>query len=154
MAVMISLAVLIAAGMLLFIPTLMSINTRYELATKQVEQFRASGAVVSPSDVSNLQARTTVLVEKFATPVVQAPATYVALVRSVLTTGITLTGFVMQQGDTPTMQITGTSLSREGVQRFVEMLRSTKGITNVDSPLSNLVKSRDVQFVITVTFTK
>ena len=60
----------------------------------------------------------------------------------------------MQQGDTPTMQITGTSLSREGVQRFVEMLRSTKGITNVDSPLSNLVKSRDVQFVITVTFTK
>lgn len=155
MAVMMAVGGLIAVGMLLFIPTLISINTRYEIATAQVERFRASGAVVSPGEVTNLQARTTVLTDKFAAPQESGVVDHVARIRSAAVSGITFSGFALQSGvEVPTMQVTGTAVSRETVQRFVEALRATNGIVSVDSPLSNLVKSTNVSFAITVTFAK
>ncbi|MBP9690978.1 hypothetical protein KBD81_02760 [Candidatus Woesebacteria bacterium] len=154
MTVVMACALFIVVGIGLFVPTLVTINTRYAIATSQVEQFRASGAVVNPLAVSDLETRTTVLVDKFATPVSDAPVDYVTRVRSAAIAGVQLTGFVMQQGGIPMMQVTGTATSREQVQRFVETLRETAGVTTVESPLSNLIKSRDADFVVTVTFTK
>jgi hypothetical protein len=153
-ATVLGLVLLMVIGIILFVPTLLTINNRYTIATGQVEQFRASGAVVSPSEVSNLQDRTAVLVEKFAAPATLAPGDYIRLIQKTSISGISFTGFTLQPGEIPAMQVVGIAANREKLQAFVGALRKAQGVERVDNPLSNLVKSKNGDFVLTVQFAK
>lgn len=153
-ATMWSLVILIVAAGLLLIPQLVVVRSHYSIAVEQIAQLERAGSVVDPVDIAALEARVTALSTKLAAPMPPVPTAYIATVRSVAVSGITLSGFSIDEGAAaPTLEVSGTSASREALRRFVEVLEKTEGVTSVDSPVSNYVKSVSSPFQISVMFT-
>ncbi len=71
-------------------------------------------------------------------------------------TGIRLTSFayVFSDATHATVSIQGYSASRESLVSFVKSLRESTLFASVDSPVSNLAKEKNIDFVITVSVEK
>jgi Tfp pilus assembly protein PilN len=147
-----ALIVLTIVGGLLFLPTLMTINSRHALAEDQIALLEQEGIVASAVDIANLENRANMLVSKFAAPTGIAPIDRVITLRRLVTNGISLTGFVLDTTDQRLIQINGIAASREALQVFVGTLEEEGSISMVDSPITNYVKSKDNEFTIKVTF--
>jgi hypothetical protein len=153
-ATMWSLVILVVAAGLLLVPQLVVVHSHYSIALEQIAQLERAGAVVDPVDIAALETRVAALSTKLAAPVLPVPTTYIAKVRAVTVSGVTLSGFSTDEGAAaPTLKVSGTSASREALRGFVEALEKTEGVASVDSPVSNYVKSVSSPFQISVTFT-
>ncbi len=51
----------------------------------------------------------------------------------------------------PTLALAGVAAEREGLLRFIESLKASSAVAVVESPISNLVKVRDLPFELTLT---
>ncbi len=147
-----AIVLLIAAAMLLLVPLLVTINSRFAIAEKQIAVLEQSGIVVNPVDVAALQSRTRSLTEKLAASLPPSPNDYIDLVQSAPSGGIVFLGYVMEKGETPTLQISGTASTREALQRFVAALERNERVATVQSPVSNYVKSTNSPFMVTIAF--
>jgi Tfp pilus assembly protein PilN len=147
-----ALIILTITGGLLFLPSLMTISSRHALAEQQIARLEQEGVVASAVDIAALEDRANTLVSKFATPTGIPPIDRVATLRNRTTSGISLTGFVLDQEDPLQLEVNGTAASREALQRFVISLEEEASINTVDSPITNYVKSKDNEFTIRVMF--
>ncbi len=146
-----ALALLTGIAVLLMLPLLVTINTRFALAEKQIVALENEGSLARPADVDALSARVDALSRKLASPLPASPMEAITVVRSVAVPGITLTGFSLE---TPAaaLEVAGTAATREALQRFVATLEAAPQIALVDSPVSNYVQSTKGTFTIIVTF--
>jgi hypothetical protein len=147
-----ALIIMTALGALLFIPTLVTINSRYIIARNQIELLESTGTVASPVDIAGFDARSAALLAKLASARKTPPTEYIALLRDVAPDGVSPTGFAAVSGDTPQQTITGFANSREQLQVYVMALEALPSVAVVDAPISNYVGSKNVEFSITVTF--
>ena len=146
---------LVIAAALLLLPTLVTINSRYELAQQQVSLLEKEGVVANPVDVQNLENRTKELVAKLAVPEEVSPTEYVEIITSTANASIMLTTFSFAHSEeAPTLSVAGVATSREALQSYVSKLQSHESIASVDSPITNYVKNKDADFRITVVFKK
>lgn len=141
----------VIAGLLL-VPLLVTIDSRFSLANSQIKQLEKEGVVVSSVDVAALESRVKALSEKLAAPLAPAPSDYIKVVQSIATPGIALSGFAMEKGEVPRLDIAGTASSREALQRFIAALEASESVAMVESPVSNYVKSANSSFSIKVSF--
>ena len=141
-----------AAGLLLLIPTLMTVDSRYSIANSQVKRLEDAGAIADPARVSSLGARTGVLVQKLASTLAVPPSDHLAVVRERTVSGITLTGFTMTDASSLSATVSGIALNRQSLQNFVTSLANDERVAVVDSPVSNFVKNSNSQFTVVVTF--
>lgn len=139
-------------AVILLIPVYVAINTRFALVNQQIASLEQQGMVVDPIDVSSLESRVDVLTKKLATKTTASPIVYIDHIRSVLTTGNTLSGFVFTPGQEPSIEVAGTATTRASLQTFVAALEALPGVSSVESPVTNYVKSTNSSFNLTVTF--
>ena len=147
-----ALIILVVIGAILFLPSLMTINSRYSLAQNEIKSLENSGVVTSDADIAALQARTQLLVKQFTTQLPTAPTIYIALSQKHVATGITLGGFVMKDAPEPTLQVTGIAANREALQKYIERIKAEESVASVDDPIANYLKSKNSEFTITITF--
>ncbi len=145
--------VLALLSMILFFPTLFTINSRYMLAQEQIAQLEKSGAVVSPVDIASFTGRTSALVQKLASSVPTPPTAYVTIARNAAPKGVQLFGFTQQPGDVPMLIVSGTADTREQLQGYITTLEQTGGVKMVDSPIGNYINSKNIEFTISIVFT-
>ncbi len=149
----ISIILMIIAAAL-FLPTLMTINSRYQIALAQVARLEAMGVIVKPVDIQSLNGRARTLEQKLAAPESPNPFIYIDRIRSTTPGGITLHGFSINDTTTLAVEVTGVASTRAQLQSFVASLQTDETVERVDSPLTNFVKGTQSDFTITVIFKK
>jgi hypothetical protein len=147
-----ALILLVIIGGILFLPSLLTINSRYSLAQNEIKSLENSGVVTSDADIAALQARTQLLLKQFTAVLPTAPTVYVALAREQAAAGISLTGFVVKDAPEPTLQVTGIAATREVLQKYIERIKAQETVSSVDDPIANYLKSKNSEFTITITF--
>ena len=147
-----STIILILVAGVLFLPTLLTINTRYAIARGQTDRLQQSGVIITAADIALLEKRTKAVKDKLAVPAPLSPMDYTTHIRAHETSGITLIGYDMGNTDKLNMQVRGIAATRQALQQFVAALQEEATIATVDSPVTNFVKSSESEFTITVTF--
>lgn len=146
---------LVFVGALLFLPTLITINSRYSIAEQQIKKLEESGNIVKAVDIASLEARTRILLAKLGAPATSSPVEYIAFVRELTPAAtISLKGFTMDSSAKPILGVSGIAKTRQDLQKFVDTIKANDTVALVDSPVSNFVKSTDNEFKITITFKK
>ncbi len=140
---------ILMAGALL-VPTLITINSRFSIATNQIAILQRDGTLVSSIDLATLEKRARVASSKLAAPIVPGPTEYIALIEKDAPVGIVINRFATS--DTGGLSVYGLSINRAILQSFVKTLESDSKVASVDSAVSNFVKATNSPFTITVTF--
>ncbi|MCC6198717.1 hypothetical protein IT401_00680 [Candidatus Nomurabacteria bacterium] len=153
MAIATASALVLLGGivLLLMLPLLVTINSRFSLAENQISLLEREGSLARPEDVDALTARIEALSQKLAAPLPASPTEAITTVREAEVPGIILTGFSFETSS-PALEVAGTAATREALQQFVTALESHSRIAMVDSPVSNYVQSTKGTFTVTVTF--
>ncbi len=142
-------------GVVLFLPTLFTINSRFGIAQNQIKTLEQSGELVSPVDIALYEKNAEALLQSLAAPQPLSPTSYIGILTSVLTPGVTLTGFEILKSDDRTMVRTaGIAKTRESLQAYLVTLEQHNMVAVVDNPISNYIGSRDIEFSVVVTFNK
>lgn len=144
------LFVIVAA--LLLLPLLITIDSRFIIAQKQISILEKSGAVVNPVDVASIEDQVKVLSNKLAGALPTPPMEYVGLISNSSKVGVTLSGFLMENGTVSKLEVSGIATTREALQRFIALLEKDERVSKVESPVSNFVKNTNSSFRVTITF--
>jgi Tfp pilus assembly protein PilN len=135
---------------LLLVPTLMTIDSRYNLVTNQMNTLVRDEKIVSASDVAALEAKAQFLEQKLTQKPQTTPLVYVASITERVPRGVTLTRLSLSNGTL--VEVFGAAPNREILQSFIKQIESLESVERVDNPLSNLVKTKEGGFKITVQF--
>ncbi len=146
------LILLMIVAMVLFLPTLHTINTRFALATNDIRILEQSGEVVKKINVIELKRRTKNIVDKLAAPLPPTPLKYIDVIRKYEKDGIKINGFLVNDASNRTIEIKGVATTRQNIQNLVNNLQSESGILSVNSPVANFIKNNQGDFTITVVF--
>lgn len=149
-AVTIAFFIVILAGGVLLIPTLITINSRFAIATTQIKTLEHDGSITTDVDLSTLDTRSRIVKEKLALPISMEPTDYIELVRSSVPLGITLTRFTTDDG--VLLEVFGVAQNRELLQTFIASLEANPKVALVDSPVSNFIKNKNGTFRLTISF--
>lgn len=149
-AISIAFLILILAGGVLLIPTFITINSRFAIATTQIKTLERDGSITTDVDLSTLEKRAKTIKDKLALPAVLEPTEYIDLVKASTPIGITLTRFTTDDG--VLLEVFGVAQSRELLQSFIASLEKNPKVALVDSPVSNFIKNKNGTFKLTVSF--
>lgn len=147
-----ALTFLAGAAMLLLLPIMVTVDSRFSITETQLGFLERSGVVANPVDVAALQVRTERLVTKLATPFSKSPTYYVGVVRSLIPSGVSISSYTVSNSENSILEIHGIALTRATLQSFVAKLEKEEAITSVESPVANYVKNVNSDFKITLTF--
>lgn len=142
--------ILIAMAGVLLVPTLLTINSRFRIATDQIASLERDGTLVSSVDLATLQKRARSVGTKLATPPTSGPVEYISIVRGAVVAGIGINRFATTEGGA--LAVYGTASTRSVLQSFIKVLESDTRVSAVDSSVSNFVKATNSPFSITITF--
>lgn len=146
--------VLALVAVILIAPTLEVVRSRARALGLYSRELQASGSMVSPQEVAQLQARTKVVRERLTVKLPTPPLVFVEIIQAHTVPGVRLTAFDIQSPEKRMLQLRGTATTREALQRFVGVLEADTRIALVDSPITNFVKSSESEFTLTLTFTE
>jgi Tfp pilus assembly protein PilN len=139
----------IVAGILL-LPTIITINSRFSLASKQVSSLEKSGEMASSVDIATLEKRARLVNSKLAITSPLTPMEYISLIKSYISTGITINRFAVT-GE-KIIEISGIAQNRDSLQTLVSSLKKEPRISVVDSPVTNFIKNKDNVFTLLISF--
>lgn len=140
---------LLAIAVILFLPTLHTINSRFVLADAQMRRLEAGGLIAKKADISELKNKTNHIIEKIAADLPPSPLEYINLIQKHEVDGIKLTGFSING---IVVEVNGVASTRQNLQRFVNELQAEPSITTVNSPVTNFIKNNQNEFSISLTF--
>lgn len=141
-------AVIVAAA--LIIPTLVTINSSFSLTTKQIENLQKQNSITSDVDLASLKQRVLVANSKLATSTTVQPTEYLDIIKKLIPKGISVNQF--STSGTLGIKVSGIAENREILQSFIKILESSDKISSVDSPVSNFIKSKNSDFILTISF--
>jgi hypothetical protein len=142
--------ILIGMAGVLLVPTLLTINSRFRIATDQIASLERDGTLVSSVDLATLQKRARSVGAKLATPPASGPIEYVSVIRDTVVPGVTINRFATTEGGA--LAVYGTASTRSVLQSFIKVLESNTRVLAVDSSVANFVKATNSPFSITITF--
>ncbi|MEI6022350.1 MAG: hypothetical protein WCQ32_00705 [bacterium] len=147
-----ALVLILAMMWVLLIPTELLLKSQLAVLHTQSDSLRArSGAVALDQSIGSLTTQTASL-EK--TLVLQKDKPFYQTVKTVL--GNTYTGIAIQSVSISSapgaVSVTGVAQDRESLEAFDAQLRALPGVTDIESPLSNFIKSKGGQFSVSIIF--
>jgi hypothetical protein len=142
-------AIVFASGAVLLLPAYFSLTFQEEdilrqinLTKKSVEARRVEEAEQSIRDVNK---KLEVLAAHRSSPI----SSYLAALSEKTLAGVTLSSIIYSK-EKQTMEIHGKALERPYFLKFLENLKQEEKFKSIDSPISNLLKERDLDFVVTI----
>ena len=147
-----SLIILAVLLCLLLAPTILTINSRHELWQGEVQRLESAGVSVSAAVLAQNEARAKILRGQFAAEDSSSPIDAVVIARSMAQPGITLSGFAYTADVERILIIQGVVTTREVLQAYADALKGHDQVAMVDNPVTNYLKQRDNEFILTITF--
>lgn len=138
------------AAIVLLIPTLVTINSRFNIVTNQIKSLENNGSIASDVDIASLVNRAQISQSKLAIPETIQPTQYIDLVKTVIPKGVLVDRFALDEDKN--LIVSGTAQSREVLQSFIRDLEGNEKVASVDSPVSNFIKNNNSLFKITILF--
>jgi hypothetical protein len=138
------------AAIVLLIPTIVTINSRFNIVTSQIKSLENSGSIASDVDIASLVNRAQISQSKLFIPEIVQPTQYIDLVKSIIPNGIVVDRFVVDVDKN--LAVSGTAQSREILQLFIKNLEQNDKVASVDNPVSNFIKNNNSLFKITISF--
>lgn len=135
---------------LLLLPTLLTITNRFRLINAQMETLVRDEKIVSDVDSAALEKAAQVVEQKLIQTPKTTPLVYVDTITESAPRGVLITKVSLNT--TTVVDVFGTSPNRESLQAFIASLEAQPSVERVDNPLSNLVKTKEGTFKITVGF--
>lgn len=148
--VLVGIIIVFFIAAILIVPTFIMIRNRYILASNQIALLVHDEKIVSDVDIATLENGVQDVKQKLTQTPRKNPMAYIQLVQASVPKGLTITQMLV--GKTPALIVVGNSQNRELLQTFIVKLESNPLIDHVDNPLSNLVKTKNGDFKITITF--
>jgi hypothetical protein len=148
--VIVGLIFIFIACLFLLFPTLININSRFSIASKQIDVLQKSGMVASDVDLASLNQRAQFSQSKLAIPETIQSTQYIGIVTSLVIDGVSINRFAVNSAKL--LEISGVVENREILQKFIKALEDNESVSLVDSPVSNFVKSKNSDFKITISF--
>ncbi len=149
-AVVVGMAVLIVVSAILLIPTLITIRSRFSIASNQISALESGGSLASDVDLSVLESRAKSVRDILAIPEKPQVTDYIDIVRSIVPSSVTIERFSSENENL--LEVFGTAESREILQDFINKLEAQESIALVDSPVSNFIKNKNGSFKLTISF--
>ncbi|HSE56903.1 MAG TPA: hypothetical protein VLB02_02355, partial [Candidatus Paceibacterota bacterium] len=137
-------------GLVLIIPSFISVNLRHRLASEQYAAIAESGSFASDEDLAATAAAIALLKSAYA-----ADSTFsvlAALDAIVPPPGITITNISMASREGRSIEFSGISRDRATLQQFIAAAEVSAAVASGDHPVSNFVKNQNGEFKITVRF--
>lgn len=146
------LGVVILLGIVgvLLAPSVITIANRFTLANTQIATLVRDEKIVSDVDLGTLESEVRTVERKLTLSAPSSPIVYAQKVRALAPPGV-LVNRISSNGDV-LVEVYGTTTGRELLQSFITVLQGDPSVSQVDNPLSNLVKTKEGSFKITVTF--
>ena len=146
------LMVLLAMLWVLLIPTELLLKTQLAVLHNQSDSLRArSGAVVLDQSITALTTQTASLEKTLVLP---KDKPFYQTVKTIL--GSSYPGIAIQSisiSSAPgAVSVSGIAQDRESLEAFDAHLHTLPGVTDIESPLSNFIKSKGGQFSVSVIF--
>lgn len=141
---------LLGVAVLLLLPTLLTITNRFRLINAQMETLVRDEKIVSDVDSAALEKAAQVVEQKLTQTPKTTPLVYIDTLTATTPRGVVITKVSLNT--TTIVDVFGTSPNRESLQAFIKALEAQPSVGRVDNPLSNLVKTKDGAFKITVEF--
>lgn len=148
--IVIGVAVLGVVSAVLLLPTLITIKSRFSIASNQISILESDGNIASDVDLSALENRAKSVRDVLAIPEKTQVTDYVDIVRSVVPASVVIDRFSSENENL--LEVFGTAESREVLQDFINKLESNERISLVDSPVSNFIKNKNGSFKLTISF--
>lgn len=141
-------------ALLLLLPTARALAGRYSAITQELSHGADDGSLIAPTAIDALAHRAAPLTTAFVATTATTPVTAIDTIASVAaaTPSVHISRYTGTDPTGHSIEIGGTTTTRATLQNFIDVLRHTKGVTRVDSPVDNFVKNTNPTFTITVTF--
>jgi hypothetical protein len=150
-AIIIGTISLISVSLILFFPTFLVINGKYNEAKEEEKKIQTSFSVTSES-VEELSKKISSIVGMFSGPVAPSTLDYIAILEEKKVPGVSVSRIQSDSRDKRTITIGGIAASRAKLQQYELSFRNDLRVEKVESPVSNYVKTQNTVFVFTITF--
>lgn len=141
---------LLLVVVVLLVPTFLTIDHRYKLASDQVTMLVKNEKMVSDVDVAVFQKDVERVEQKLSQRAAVNPLDFIATVRALVPKGVEIERLSATGG--MILEVYGVASSRETLQAFIDTLQTSPTVAMVDNPLSNLLKTKEGDFKVTITF--
>ncbi len=145
--------IVFASGVVLLLPSYFSLTfqekdilRQIELTKKSVEAKRVEEAEQS---IRNVNKKLEILAAHKSSPI----SAYLAALSAKTLGGVTLSSITFSK-EKQTLEIRGKASERPYFLKFLENLKEEERFKSINSPISNLLKERDLDFVVTVVLGK
>ncbi len=141
---------IVIVGMVLLIPTFITINSRYSITKKQISDLQKASSITTDVDLNSFGNRVRGVDSKLASTLGTQPTAYVDIIKGLVPKGVLVNQF--SASSAPSVSVSGVVDNRETLQSFIKVLESDGRIAAVNSPVSNFIKSKNSDFMLTITF--
>lgn len=148
--VLLGVILILVVGALLVLPTLFTVESRFDLTKERITVLEKEGALPSDVNIESLTSRAKKVQSKLTVKEKKTPLEYIATIESARPPLVVVQRFSISK---PLLvEVFGTAPDRETLQLFVTTLKNNSSIALVDNPVSNFVITKDKSFKITVSF--
>jgi hypothetical protein len=142
---------LISISLILFFPTFLVINGKYNEAKEDEKKIQASYSI-TPESVEALSKKISDTVVLFSGPGAPSTLNYLAILEEKKVPGVSVSRVQSDSRDKKTIVIGGIASTRAKLQQYELSFRNDVRVEKVESPVSNYVKTQNTVFVFTITF--
>lgn len=140
--------IMIFSLFLLILPTAFTVNSRFKIYSQEIVALEKEGMISNDINIGAVfekaQKLKTLLVNQNSESVLD----FISLVQKQAPTGINIEKFLAE--DQKTLQVFGSFDKRESLKGFINVLSSQPEFLNVDSPVSNFIKSKNGTFKLVI----
>lgn len=142
---------LISISLILFFPTFLVINGKYNEAKEDEKKIEASFSI-TPESVETLSKKISDTVALFSAPETSSTLDYLAIVEEKKVSGVSVSRLQTASRAKKTIEVGGIASTRAKLQQYELSFRNDPRVEKVESPVSNYVKTQNTVFVFTITF--
>jgi hypothetical protein len=142
---------LISISLILFFPTFLVINGKYNQAKEDEKKIQASFSI-NPESLETLSKKISETTNLFSGLSTNSSLTYLDLIEEKNLRGVTVSRINSASREKKTIEVGGVASTRVTLQQYETSFRNDPRVEKVESPVSNYVKMQNAVFILSITF--
>ena len=139
---------LLASMFLLILPTISTMDSRFKIYSQEIISLEKSGMISSDINLASLSDKAQKLKTLLVLQGDQSIIDFISLVQSKIPNGIKVERFSSE--DPKILEVYGSFDKRESLKSFIAILSDQTEFSNIDSPVSNFIKSKNGSFKLVI----
>ncbi len=134
--------------LLLILPTIFTVNSRFKIYSEEIVSLERDGLISNDINLASMFERSQKLKLLLVDQEDKSITDFISLIQKQAPVGIKIDKFLSQ--DPEKIEVFGYFDKRDTLKSFISVLGNTPEFANVDSPVSNFIKSRNGTFKLVI----